>query len=86
MVHVRKCWPDAFEAIKSGGQRADFRKEDRPDERFHIGDCLALWEYLPGTHVFTQRMVEQRITHVQRGPHYGIPVGYAMLSLGAWTG
>lgn len=81
-LHQLKTHPSAFRAVILGDKRAEFRKNDRG---FSPGDVLVLSEFDPepiitGGH-FTGQNVLVRITHMVQGPAYGIPEGFAMLSI-----
>lgn len=78
MTHELKTWPDAFEAIWDGRKKAEFRKNDRD---FAVGDILVLMEWDPETGISSGRQVRARVTDMRAGPRFGIPEGYAMLSL-----
>ncbi len=77
-MHELKCWPASLEAIRSGAKTAEWRRDDR---LYQPGDWLTLKEYNPVRREFGGREVTARIYHVQRGPEFGIPEGYAMLSI-----
>jgi hypothetical protein len=65
-----------WDAVEDGTKTAEFRKNDRG---FEVGDILALMRNdTPGNTRYATRV----ITHIVRGPAFGIPEGYAMLSLG----
>jgi hypothetical protein len=89
-THELKTWPEPFEAIWTGAKRAEFRKDDR-EPRYAVGDWLHLKEWNPHptmfreTGFYTGRMVAARITDIRRESFFGIPAGYAMLSLGEMT-
>lgn len=76
-VHHLKCAKEAFDAIKTGTRKAEFRNDNR---RFSTADVLCLYclnskgeveEFSPTTRV--------SVTHKQIG--LGIPEGYCMLSV-----
>lgn len=75
--HVLKCAPTSFKAIWSGRKRADFRRDDRGG--FEAGQFLRLREWDSGA--YTAQLLLVEITHVERGPIFGIPEGFAMLSI-----
>ena len=77
-IHALKTWPEAFMATREGRKTADFRKDDR---HFKLGDILILQEWSPQTKAYTGEMEVREITDIQRGPNWGIPEGYAMLSV-----
>ena len=86
-VHILKCWPDPFQAVWDGRKLAEFRRDDRG---FEVGDILTLREWVPdiaasapmGEDRYTGRILARKITDIRRGGRFGIPDGYAMLSLG----
>lgn len=42
--HVLKTWPNAFDAVKSGAKRFEWRRDDRG---FEVGDVLVLRKWNP---------------------------------------
>ncbi|KKM90209.1 hypothetical protein LCGC14_1240890 [marine sediment metagenome] len=80
-----KCWPRPFREIVAGSKRADFRSIE--DRKFHVGAVLRLREYIPADEGasfagrYTGRHVDVVITHIQEGGMFGIPAGYAILSI-----
>lgn len=74
-THQLKTNTEPFNAIAKDEKTAEFRKNDRD---FKVNDWLHLREYNPITG-YTGRDMFVRISHVQTG--YGIPEGYAMLSI-----
>jgi ParB family transcriptional regulator, chromosome partitioning protein len=82
--HELRTWPEAFQAIWMRRKTAEFRKDDR---EFREGDELLLKEFDPEPGQYSGRMILVTITDIRRGPEFGIPVGYAMLSFrGEWRG
>jgi len=69
-----------FKAIYDGKKTAEYRKEDRK-EKFNIGDDLRLIEWNPLTEKITGRYMFITVTHIVRGPDFGIPYGYVMMSI-----
>lgn len=80
MLHDLKTHPIAFEPMLAGLKRAEFRKNDRG---YKVGDDLKLREWDPATNAFTGRLIFAEITHILEGPSFGVPEGFAMLSLGS---
>jgi hypothetical protein len=76
--HFLKTDPDCWDAISDDRKTADFRKDDR---EFEVNDLLILkrgtFEGVGEGFRYCYRV----ITHIVRGPAFGIPEGYAMLSL-----
>lgn len=80
MIHELKCWPEPFAAIASGRKTFEWRKADRP---FGVGDGLVLREWCPFAKRYMGGVIHTSITYVLRGPDFGVPHGYCVLSLGA---
>lgn len=77
--HDLKCWPKPFDAVERGDKRFEFRRDDRG---FSIGDILVLRRWNPQTGDYTGRWLRKRVTYLARGPEFGIPLGYCVMSLG----
>lgn len=83
MNHQLKCWPEYFQAMKSGAKSFEVRKWDRP---YNMGDTLRLREYDPATMEFTGDEVERTVTYLldmtylpgDNIPHFA---GYVVLGL-----
>lgn len=75
--HKLKTWPEFFERIIRGDKRAEFRLDDRG---FAKGDVLTLQEWSPNNLRYSGRKVSVVISDIVRGPHFGIPDGYCMMS------
>ncbi len=78
MIHELKCWPEPFRAMQRGAKTAEFRRNDRD---FQPGDVLGLFEWDPETNAYTGAHFERNVTHIERGPAFGIPEGYVVMSL-----
>jgi hypothetical protein len=74
-THTLKTEHEAWMAVREGTKTAEFRRDDRG---FQVGDLLRLKH---GTDLATGLVLHRRITHIVRGPAFGIPEGYAMLSI-----
>lgn len=79
--HILKTWPGPFSAVKRGIKTAEFRYNDRG---FHAGDYLHLREWCP-KHGYSGESLVVRVTHVVCETQFGIPEGYAMLSIAPLT-
>jgi hypothetical protein len=77
--HVLKCHPYAFQAMFDGRKRFEFRY-DR-DRKFLEHDVLHLFEWDPDTDEYSGRELNVFVTYLLRGPYYGIPEGFAVLSV-----
>ena len=76
--HLLKCDAVPFEALWSGAKTFEWRKNDR---EFAKGDLLTLEEMENGER--TGRRIVASVTWILRGPDYGVPPGYCVMSLGA---
>lgn len=86
-VHRLKCWPSMFRATKDGLKTAEFRRNDR---NYEVGDELVLEEFLPefapdGEFDFdvgySGGQISVKVKHIVRGPDFGIPAGFVMMSV-----
>jgi len=78
MRHELKCWPDEFQATCRGQKTAEFRRDDRG---FAVGDGLLLCEWDPTSERYTGGQLYVTVMHIERGPDFGIPEGYVMMSI-----
>lgn len=84
--HELKCWPEPFEAICNDTKTAEYRRDDRG---FLVGDVLVLREWDPNMRSladgqrgeYTGLEIHKTVTHIARGPDWGIPKGFVVLSL-----
>lgn len=76
-AHHIKCWPEAFEEIRARRKTAEFRLNDRD---YRAGDTLLIREWDPDRKEYTHRELSRTISHVLKDG-FGMPTGYAMLSL-----
>lgn len=85
MQHELKTLPDPFEATRQGIKKFEFRKNDR---KFRVHDVLLLREWDPTPEQYTKRELYTRISYILRGPEFGVPEGYVIMSmvslLGDW--
>ena len=80
-VHLLKVWPAEFLAILEGRKRHEFRKNDR---QYQLGDHITLREFNPRKphgDRFSGDEIDVKITHISRGPEFGIPKGWAMMTI-----
>lgn len=82
--HIFKLDPVRFETILQGIQKAIIRID--PHRNFKAGDTITLREVIDDVPIYTGRAYRTIITHVLRGPYYGLHDDYSMLSLngGGW--
>lgn len=83
MRHRLKTWPDVYQATEDGTKTFEFRKDDRG---FEVGDALDLEEWEPSVigkngGGYTGRKASFRVTYILRGPSFGIPKGYVVMSI-----
>lgn len=78
-THVLKTWPEEFEALWAGIKKFDYRIDD--GRGFKLSDRLELREYFPTRKYFTGRVVNATVTHIVRGPMFGVPEGFVVMSL-----
>jgi hypothetical protein len=89
-THEFKTWPDQFQAIIEHRKRFEWRRDDR-EPRVEVGDYLHLREWRPSLHapfsvgLYTGRSISTRVTYTLRGPAFGMPDGYVVMSLGEVT-
>lgn len=76
--HKLKCWPEYYQAVKSGRKPFEIRKED--DCRFAEGDTLVLQEWEPMTQAYTNDETRVHVTYVLRGGPW-LPDGYVCMGL-----
>lgn len=80
IVHELKCWPEPFQAVKSGAKTFEWRKDDRD---YQVGDMLWLNEWDTRTDVYTgSPTLVKLVTYVIR-EGFGIPPGYCIMGLGS---
>lgn len=77
-THALKTLPTHLEAVWQRTKRAELRFTG--DRAFRVGDEIQLHEFDPETESYTGRSVEAEITHIVRGPDYGLAKDWAMLS------
>lgn len=90
ITHELKTDPEVFQAIIDGLKTYEIRKADRDfkvsdtlllRETSHTGEEMASGEPL----VYTGREYRATITHILRGPIYGLSDGWALLSINKET-
>lgn len=87
-THELKTDPAVFAAVLDGTKTYEIRKDDRG---FGVGDCLVLREtastgaeMASGASLeYTGRTITAAVTHLLRGPVYGLQDGWVILSLGS---
>lgn len=84
--HQLKCWPESFQPLSRKEKFAEFRIDD--GRNFQVSDILSMWEWQPAPSyaddargVYTGEQAKFRITHIVRGPAFGIPKDFVMMSV-----
>ncbi len=96
-THVLKTWPEAFEAVTAGRKRFEFRQDDGREFRVGDVLALREWRRevitVPSDDTwaigalshrgdYTGREVRAEVSYLLRGPDFGVPFGYVVMSLG----
>jgi hypothetical protein len=76
--HILKTWPDPFAAMAGGLKKFEYRKNDRG---YRVGDMLVLRRWLPESMTFEGGELVRWVTYIARGPNFGIPEGYCVMSV-----
>lgn len=82
-VHDLKCHSVPFQALSDGAKTHEFRRDDRG---FAVGDELYLREWKrPAGMIsiarYTGRELRMIVTYISRGPEFGIPDGFCVMSV-----
>lgn len=77
-THVLKIYPGPFRAVKSGKKRFEYRLDDRG---FRVGHRILLREWDPEYRKHTKDEVLVEVLQLSRGPDWGIPRGYVVMSV-----
>lgn len=87
MKHELKTDPEVFDAVARGEKTFEIRQDDRG---FSVGDTLILrrtkhtgyeMRRLKYTLEYTGEQEQRTVSHVLRGPIYGLADGWVILSL-----
>lgn len=84
--HELKTDPAVFQALSIGAKTFEIRKDDRG---FEVGDTLILRETVSPGHLmahgakleYTGRQEQRKVTHILRGPTYGLTEGWVIMSV-----
>jgi ASC-1-like (ASCH) protein len=87
MMHELKTDPEPFDAVSRGEKTFEIRKDDRG---FKVGDTLLLRRtkftgeqmHFGDPLEYTGEQETFRVTHILRGPVYGLADGWVIMSLG----
>lgn len=77
-VHLLKTWADPFGEIDAGRKTAEFRST--ADRDFVEGDLLGLESFDDLIGRYNDETIWRVVTHVLKGPAFGIPKGFALVS------
>lgn len=82
MKHDLKTHPEPFQAIAFGDKTFEFRNDERG---FQVDDQLLLREWDPDisqdSFGYTGRSFFVRVTYLLRGPAFGVPEGFVVMSI-----
>lgn len=86
MIHDLKTDPEVFDAVARGEKTFEIRKDDRG---FQVGDTLLLRRtrytgeqmHFGDPLEYTGEQETRTVTHLLRGPLYGLVEGWVILSL-----
>ncbi|MDY6922774.1 MAG: ASCH/PUA domain-containing protein [Pseudomonadota bacterium] len=81
--HRLKTWPGPFRAVRAGLKPWELRRDDRG---YEVGDTLDLDEWQPSGGDFTGERETRVVRWLLRGPAFGLPAGYVIMSLGPASG
>jgi hypothetical protein len=76
--HELKTWPEPFDAVERREKHHEYRRDDRG---FEVGDILVLHRWDPGKGCYTGRVLRVCVTYISRGPMFGVPDGYCVMSI-----
>lgn len=78
-THVLKCWPNAFDAVKAGRKRFEWRRDDRG---YEVGDVLDLrrWDPQAPHSVGICESFRVVVIYILRG-QFGVPENYCVMSI-----
>ncbi len=77
-VHYLKTLPEHFFDVQRGNKRFEIRKADRD---FRTCDTLYLMEWDDTKEVYTGKAQKVTVTHILKGPLYGLEKDYCIMSL-----
>jgi hypothetical protein len=77
MEHKLKTSLGVFTDVKRGRKTFEYRRDDRG---FAVGDTLVLKEWGKGCG-YTGESVKAKVTYLLRGPAFGVPEGYVIMSI-----
>ena len=79
-THDLKTWPEPFVALAEGRKRFEYRRDDRG---YQVGDSLRLRQWVNDAvgGYYTGAEVRARVVYIARGPDFGIPDGFCVMSL-----
>lgn len=77
-VHDLKCHPEPFDALASGLKTYELRRDDRG---YAVGDELVLRRWCPTDLDYTGEELRVRVTHLTRGPEWGLPEGLVCMAV-----
>lgn len=90
--HILKTWSNAWDAVKRGDKRFEWRKDDRG---FEVGDVLVLREWNPAKQKFVMTIPKGKMPHEAATEHndlrmvvtyilrgsFNVPENYCVMSI-----
>lgn len=77
-THYLKTHPEPFQAVLERRKKHEWRSNDRD---FGVGHTLILQEWDPEKEDYTGRERAVQVTYISRGPAFGIPEGWCVMSI-----
>lgn len=77
-IHVLKCHPGPFEAVRAGRKAFEYRFHDR---NYQLGDLLVLQEYNPELDSLSGEATIVRVVYLLAGGQFGVPEKYCVMSI-----
>lgn len=82
LTHRLKSHPGPFREVKRGNKRFEYRQNDRG---FAVDHRLLLQEWDPAEDEYTGDELMVLVTSITRGPDFGVPRGYVIMSISPIT-
>lgn len=80
-THKLKCWPEFFEAVRTGRKRFEMRYDDRG---YAVGDMLFLQEWDPQTEKYSGDACNAEVLYLVRGHEvdgFGLDPRWVIMSI-----
>ena len=77
-LHLLKCWPEPFDAMRAGLKHHEIRKDDRD---YQVGDHLLLKRWDPKKERYTGTQMQVEVTYKSKGGDFGLPKKLCVLTI-----